>query len=235
MQIDGLGSSHSASDHHVTNCIFDHHEIRKNVGAAAMKASAPMESPAAKAELQQEGQLSLSAWLKNMLGSGKGFLLNFWDGGQALTGGIEGDQTATNSAEGSHAAASHAVMQTGVPDTTAAVVTVQPAIQSHTNNNTSYLIKGADTENQKQTLWQKVRTRFHNVSGQLNGRLSRKFFSSQAKNSFQAKQEKTREDLRRHSRYRRDTVEINYALTEESYLMDSYDRKGEYSRLTTRK
>lgn len=235
MQIDGLGNSHSASDHHVTNCIFDHHEIRKNVGAAAMKASAPMGSSAAKAELQQEGQLSLSAWLKNMLGSGKGFLLNFWDGGQVSAGVIEGDQTAINSAEGSHSAESQAVIQTGVPDSSAAVVTVQPAIQSHINHNTSYFMGGADTENQKQTFWQKVRTRFYNVSGQLNGRLHHKFFSFQAKNSFQAKQEKTREDLRRHSRYRRDTVEINCAPTEESYLMDSYDRKGEYSRLTTKK
>ncbi len=87
MQIGGLGSGHGTSDHHVTNCLHDHHEAQKNPGGAAMKASASMEISAAKGELQQEGQLSLSAWLKNMLGNGRGHLLGFWEGGQALSGG----------------------------------------------------------------------------------------------------------------------------------------------------
>lgn len=231
MQIGGLGSSHSAGDHHVTNCIYDHHEVQKNVGGAAMKASAAMEASAAKAELQQEGQFSLAAWVKNMLGNSRGLLLNFWEGGQAPAGSNGGSQTAVNSTEGSQAA-----VQTGDPHMAAAsAVTVQHALQPQAAHNNPYFSAAEDTGNQKQTLWQKMKVRFHNVSGQLSGRLPRKFFSFQAKNSFQAKQENPREDLRRHSRYRKDTVEINCARTEESYLMDSYDRKGEYSRLTTKK
>lgn len=230
MQIGGLGSSHNSSDHHVTNCIHDHHEVREKTGMTAMKTSAAMEASAAKAELQQESLLSLSTWLRNMLGSGKGFLLNFWDGGQGSADSAAGEQTAVSSAEGSRAAASQAAVQTGDPDTAAAAVTVQqPAL-----HNSSHLSAAEGTEPPRRTFLQKISERLPHVSGRLNGRRSRKDFGFQTKNSFQARQERSREDLRKHSRYRKDTVEINCARTEESYLMDSYDRRGEYSRLTTK-
>ena len=41
--------------------------------------------------------------------------------------------------------------------------------------------------------------------------------------------------MRRRSKYRQDELEIDCVLTDESYLLDSYDRKGEYSQLTTSK
>lgn len=230
MQIGGLGSSHSTSDHHVTNCIHDHHEVRKNVGMAAMKTSAAAEASAAKTELQQEGLFSLSAWMRNMLGSGKGFLLNFWDGGQASAGGTEGDQASIYGAEGSQAAASQAVVPSGDPGM-AAAVTVQPAV----SHNSPDLPAVGKAGTRKQRLLRKVRERFYNMSGRLSGRRTRKDLGFQTKNSFRARQERSGEDLRKQSGHRRDTVEINYAQTEESYLMDSYDRKGEYTRLTTKK
>jgi len=218
MQIGGLGSSHDTSDHHVTNCIHDHHEVQKKTGGAAMQASAAMEASAAKSELQQEGLFSLSAWLKSMLGNRKGFLLSFWEGGQAPTGEIEGNKAAVNGTEGSRTAAPQSVAYAGdLNMAAAAAAVVQPTIQSH------------------QSLWQKMRVRFHNVSGRLSRRRPQKFFGFQTKNSFRARQEMPEENLRKYSRYRKDTVEINCARTEESYLMDSYDRKGEYSRLTTKK
>lgn len=231
MQIGGLGSSHSSGDHHVTNCIHDHHEIQEKTGMMAMKTSAAMEASAAKAELQQEGLLSLSAWLKNMMGSGKGFLLNFWDGGQGSADSAGAEQTAVSSAEGSQAAASQAAVQAGDPGTATAALAIQPSIP----HNASVLTAAEDTEPPRQTLLRKMNERFQHVSGRLCGRRSQKDFGFQTKNSFQAKQERTGEDLRKHSRYSRDIVEISCARTEESYLMDSYDRRGEYSRLTTEK
>ena len=72
-----------------------------------------------------------------------------------------------------------------------------------------------DTGNLKQTFWQRVKVRFHNVSGQLSGRLPRKYFGFQTRNSFQAKQKKPKEDLRKHSRYRQDTVEIDCVLMDD--------------------
>ena len=230
MQIGGLGSSHSSSDHHVTSCIHDHHEIQEKTGMMAMKTSAAMEASAAKAELRQENLLSLATWLRNMLGSGKGFLLNFWDGGQGSADSAGGEQTAVSSAGGSHATVSQAAVQAGDPYTAAAVTVQQPVL-----HDSSHLSAAEGTEHPRQTLLQKIGERLPHVSGRLNGRRSRKDFGFQTKNSFQARQERSREDLRKHSRYRKDTVEINCARTEESYLMDSYDRRGEYSRLTTKK
>lgn len=244
MQIGGLGSGHSASDHHVTNCIHDHHELRDKIGSAAMKASASGDASAANVNVQMEGQFSLSAWMKNMLGNGRGFLLNFWEGGEAVSGtkgnqttgtGAVGNQVAVTGVEGSQTVTLQGTAQVDAHMAAAASVTVQPPIRHQGIRNSHYFSTVEDTGNQKQTLWQKMKVRFHNVSGRLSGRLPQKFFSFQAKNSFQAKQEKPKEDLRRHSRYREDTVEIDCILTDDSYLMDSYDRKGEYTTLTTKK
>lgn len=234
MQIGGLGSSHSASDHHVTNCIHDHREPQKDAGAMAMKTAASMEAANAKAELQQEGQFSLAAWLKNTLGNGRGVLLNFWGDGQAASDGAEGSRTAVSGAEGSQAAVSQTMAQAG--DTgAAAAMSAQLAVQQQVTQGNPYFSGTEGAERHKQPLWKKLRERFHNMSGQLNGRRLQKFFGFQTKNSFQTKREQSREDLRKNNRYRRDTVEINCVRTDDNYLMDSYDRKGEYTRLTTKK
>lgn len=234
MQIGGIGSSHSTSDHHVTNCIHDHHEAQKDPGAMAMKTAASMEASAAKAELQQEGQFSLAAWLKNTLGNSRGFLLNFWGDGQAASEGVKGDRTAVSGAEGSQAAVSQTAAQAG-DSGVAAAMSAQLAVQQQVTQGNPGFSAAGGRESQKQPLWKKIRARLHNASGQLNGRRLQKFFGFQTKNSFHTKREQSREDLRKNNRYRRDTVEINFARTDDNYLMDSYDRKGEYSRLTTKK
>ena len=83
---------------------------------------------------------------------------------------------------------------------------------------------------------QRIRSRVKGVTGQLAGKLPGRFFRFQAKNSFQARSEqKPEENLRKRSKYRKDELEIDCILTDESYLLDSYDRKGEYSQLTTKK
>lgn len=229
MQIGGLGSKHSTSDHHVTNCIHDHHEIKDTKGGAAMKASASSGVLGDKAGLVRDGRFSLSAWVRNMLGNGRGFLLNFWGEGQADGDGVTGGRTGAAGAGGIQPAASQALVNTG--DCAAAEKAVMAAhvtMQPQVIHNNPHFPAAEETGNQKRTLLQKVKVRLRNVSGQLSGRF-------RTKNSFQAKQERPREDLPRQSRYRKDTVEINCVLTEDSYLMDSYDRKGEYSKLTTKK
>lgn len=238
MQIGGLGGSHSTSDHHVTNCIHDHHDAQKDPGMFKMKASAAAEASAAKSELQQDGQFSLSAWLKNTLGNGKGFLMNFWEGGQAVAGSTEGNSAVISGTEGSQTAAAQTLVQANDSGmASAAAEAVPPAMRETTGNNTGYRSAGVGKKKQKQALWQRARTYFHNMSGRSDRKRSQGFFGVQTKKSFgQMKQKQLREEeLRRRNRYRRDTVEISAACTEDNFLMDSYDRKGEYSRLTTRK
>jgi hypothetical protein len=72
------------------------------------------------------------------------------------------------------------------------------------------------------------------VASQLADHLPGRFFGFQTRSSFQSGS-RPKGDLRRKSRYRKDEVEIDCILTDDSYLMDSYDRKGEYSKLTTKK
>lgn len=238
MQIGGLGGSHSTSDHHVTNCIHDHHDVQKNPGGMAMKASVAAEASTAKSELQQEGQFSLSAWLKNTLGNSRGFLLNFWEGGQAAAGSPEGRDTAVSGTEAGQAAAGQALVHTENDGTVnAAAAAVQQPVHSSTINSNSYHYGAKDTKNQRRGIWKRVRDYLENMSGKPNGKRSQRSFGFQVKKgSCQARRERPgEEELRRKSRYRRDTVEISAAPAEDNFLMDSYDRKGEYSRLTTKK
>lgn len=238
MQIGGLGGSHNTSDHHVTRCIHDHHDVQKDTGGMAMKASAAAEASLAKAELQQEGQFSLSAWLKNALGNSRGLLLNFWEGGQAATGSPEGSSTAVNGTEAGQAVAAQALVHTDNSDATAAAAAVQSLTRHNTIGNNSYEIDTKSTRNEKRKIWKRARDFFHNLSGRPDSKRSQGSRGFQVKKSSgQVRRECTREEeLRRQGRYhRRDTVEISIAQTEDNYLMDSYDRKGEYSRLTTKK
>lgn len=236
MQIGGLGGSHSASDHHVTNCIHDHHDVKKDTGGMAMKASAAAEASTAKSELLQEANFSLAAWLKNMLGSGRGFLLGIWGEGAAADG-VEGNRTAAGGMEGGQAAFPAAIHTEGTDTVTAAAASVQPEIRSNPINNNSYNSGTKGTKKQKHAIWKRAMDHFHNMSGRSDSRRSQRLLGFQVKkSSCPARREHPgEEELRRQNRYRRDTVEINIARTEDNYLMDSYDRKGEYSRLTTKK
>lgn len=66
------------------------------------------------------------------------------------------------------------------------------------------------------------------------GFLAKKFPFAQT-GSFQAKKEQNKEDLRKKSKYRKDDIQIDCILTDDSYLMDSYNKKGEYSKISTDK
>ena len=69
------------------------------------------------------------------------------------------------------------------------------------------------------------------VAGRLSGRLPGRFAGFWAKETFQTKQEQPKEDLRKRSKYRQNELEIDCVLTDDSYLQDSYNSKGEYSKL----
>ncbi len=75
-----------------------------------------------------------------------------------------------------------------------------------------------------------MRARFAPVADFLAKR-----FPFAGKNPFQAKHGRPKEDLRKRSHYRGDDLDIDCVLTDDSYLLDSYDRKGSYSQLSTRK
>ena len=236
MRIGGVDNSHSASDHHVTDCMHEHVTISKKAGGASAGASASSNRAAAGNASLRQGQFSLKLWLKNMLGNGRNLLKRFWGSEEAgktdvSKGTFSDAASAAGKESGVHSGpASSLAEDMSVISSASAAVPPQTAVKNIHNN--PYFSAIEDTGEKGRTLWQKVRVRFHNISGQLSGRLPGKSFGFQAKNSFQAKREKPGQDLRKRSRYRENDMEIDCVLTDDSYLMDSYDRKGEYTTLT---
>lgn len=250
MQFNGIGNEHGAEMHHVTNCMHDHSHYRQDMGA--MKAAAGnMNAQAAQETGQQtEGQFSLSAWLEKTLGNGKSLLRYIWGTNEPTEAGEPGDKTGAAQVlaqvSESRTADSGGTSTTGLnihqPDMAQTlhapqVAAAASAVPPRNPQGNPYFAAVEDTGSRQENLWQKVRVKFKDIAGQLAGHLPGKFLNTQTRGSFQAKQERgrPREDLRRRSKFRRDELEIDCVLMDDSYLMDSYDKKGEYSKLSTKK
>lgn len=253
MQLNGIGSEHSAEVHHVTTCLHNHGTDFHKAGGAGPLSSGMSMQAVQPAEQEREVQFSLSAWLDRTLGSGKRLLGRIWNGNEIAASGEPGNKlgeaqimaqirddsvTAETGANGSGQTNHQANVPPDIRQTihtpqiaAAATAVVQP--QSIQDN--PYFSTVQDSGNRQETVWQRVRVKFRDMAGRLAGHLPGKFFGAQAGSFFQAKQEKPKEDMRRHSRFRKDEAEIDCILTDDSYLLDSYDRKGEYSRLSARK
>ena len=227
MQINGVGNSHGDT-HNVTTCIHTQkHSMEGKLGTAQKSDSAMPQS--AEAVTQPQGTFSLSAWLKSTLNAAKTLALNLWAGGtqEALDEGSK--EAYPEKAALQEPASQEAQTASGIlhgPQVAAGALGVQTPQNLLQQN--PYFSPAEAGGNQQVTLAQKVKIRFQKVSKYLTGQFS-------GKKEFQAKQERPREDLRRHSRYRQDDLEIDCVLTDDSYLLDSYDRKGEYRKLSAKK
>ena len=219
MQLGGIGDSHSASMHQVTTCMHSHDTERK-VGAA--KLTSPAETPKLELRANQElTQLSFRDWVQQLLRNGRQRLLGFWRGGDASIQSESGEKTASGQ-----------VMTQILVESDTNVKKQQNTLHS---NPYFAAIEPEKANSAGIPIFQKVKLKIREATGQLAKHLPNKFFSFQKQGSFHAKKEGRREDLRKRSKYREDQLEIDCVLTDESYLLDSYDRKGEYSQLTTRK
>lgn len=244
MQLDGIGGGHS-STHRVTNCIHDHAHFDKTGKMGAAAASGADVRSMMTAESQADAQFSLAAWLDRALSGGKKLWGNIWGSGEgAGTAGTEGVPAAgTEGVSGSGSGAERVVLAfeqerdnarstaqgLHAGQIAAAAVTVSPPQDIHNNP----YFSAVDRSDERQgNLWRRMKVKFKDMAGQLAGHLPGKFFSAQTKNSFQTRQDRPKEDLRRHSKFRRDELEIDCVLTDDSYLLDSYDRKGAYSKLS---
>lgn len=222
-----LGGIHGSESHHVTQCLHEHEGTHKTGSSAAAVAGQAQVSQLTMAEQQQESQNSLSAWLQKTLQNGR----RIWQG-------IWGSNVTQNTGEaGEKSGASQTMAQLGADmgGRTAGVQASETrAVEKQIQVNPYFQPVEAKTA-LHMTPVQKLRVRIKSVTGQLAEHLPGKFSGFQAKGSFHARQQRPKEDLRKHSKYKKDELEIDCILTDESYLMDSYDRKGEYSRLTTKK
>jgi len=218
MQINGLGNGmgqHQHNMHQVTECKHGEGVSKKGPSAA------PSSSNSSKDGMQKNNNgyaqmgegFSLSSWWKKILATGQRLYISVW--GEAKDHSADLD------------ASKKMPIETSIETVKAAELT-GPAFSKPDLHNNPYFSAIEDTGNQKKTAWEKVCVRFQSLTGQLTGRFS-------GRNSFETKQQKPKQDLRKHSRYREDDLEIDCILTDDSYLLDSYDRKGEYSKLSPKK
>ena len=238
MQLGGIG--HDSDSHHVTNCMHSHSHYDKTGAAGGAGTQAGMSPQAFNAqERQADAQFSLSSWLEKTLVSGRKLWRGIWGSGGTEGVGGPGSQSGAeqtmaqihdvNAAEGPSSPLGQDSLHT--PQIAAAATALTQQQELH--NNPWFLAVDRVAE-QQGNLWQRMKVGFKNVAGQLAGHLPGKFLGAQAKGSFQTKQERPKEDLRKKSTFRKDEVEIECMLTDDSYLLDSYDKNGEYSRLSAR-
>lgn len=248
MQFNGIEQEHNRGMHQITNCMHDHSHYKLEGELHGAAASAPKQQAMQSAQQQKEGDLSLSAWLERTLGKGKKLLLGIWGSSEVPGTGEPGDKTGaaqvlaqlgeSESAERGNTAASginSSVQSTSPALHTPQIAAAATAAEVQNVQNNPYFSAVEDAGSRQKSLLQKMRVKFKDITGQLAGQLPGRFFGAGKKGTFQTGKEKPKEDLRRHSRYRKDEVEIDCILTDDSYLLDSYDRKGSYSKLTTKK
>lgn len=231
MQVHGVGSEHNHSIHQVTECMHTD-EIAKKGAAAAPGAKDTFENSLQEKQ-SADGEKTLLFWWRNTLSYGKKLLGKIWgegtgpnaqagEPGENTVGTVEqmmaqiGDPAAGDTAAGQQIS------------TTQQEIVATATVPGRIVERNPYFAAVEDIGKPKQTLWEKVKIRFQSVAGYLTRQFS-------GRNTCQTKQERPKEDLRKHSRYRQDDLEIDCVLTDDSYLLDSYDRKGEYSKLFPKK
>lgn len=228
MRVGGIETEHNKNSHRVTSHFPEHEHSKKEQGA--MKAAAQHSVSTQPRSTQQNSQLSLAEIAQRLVDKGRSLFRGIWGTNGVNSAGAVGDKTGQGQTMAQVGqAAAHG--QVAGPET--AAVVRQGAVQT----NPYFTAVPESSHAAAATPLQKVGAKVKGIAGQLAGKLPKKFFSSrQAKDSFQAKSEqKPKEDLKRRSRYKKDELEIDCILTDESYLLDSYDRKGSYSQLTTKK
>lgn len=237
MRIDTSGNNFDShgSSHRITHGFHNHHEHGENNGhirSLSQDISQGVQAPVS--ETQGEGP----GFWRTFADSAKNLWGRIWGESQGVNeiGNIAGDAVGdeqlmaqvgpANMAEGSG-------MDTHGPTVAAAASVAQGAF----SRENPYFTTVEDENVPKDSFMRRMKIRFRELTNQFkkqfSGRFGRKTGEFSGRGTLNSGQQKPKEDLRRHSRYREDGLEMDCVLTDDSYLMDSYDRSGGYSRLTT--
>ncbi len=239
MQVGGIGgsglNSHSSS-HHVTNCIHDHGTEKEKTGG--MRASSSALTQIAEKQTQEQ-KMSLLDILRNTVSSGRRFLGRLW-GSETGSNPTEVVREMPDGSQNRAAGADPVMAPERSVNHDAGVAAASTAVQAPRTQITDnpYFTTHSDPGKIRENPFAKARVKFRDAAGQLakrfGGRLGERLAGRFAgKNSMNSGRRKTKEDLRKRSRYKGVEEEIDCVLTDDSYLLDSYDRRGEYTTLTT--
>ena len=247
MQFHGIGrEEHSAQSHRVTTCMHDHSHFKMETGAArAASASANAQSQQVS---QGEGQFSLSAWLEKRFAKGKGLLRSIWGSSEASQAGEPGDRSGVaqmmaqigESREADSRGKNLPGQESLQPDELRTLQAAQvgqaaAAVTGPRAEEASDAAAAREAGGEEENLWRKMKVRFQDITGQLTGRRRQQEARTRARSSVQMDRVRPQEARPRTKKPDRDALETDSYRVEESYLLDSYDRKGEYSKISTKK
>ena len=225
MQVGGVGSGHDTYSHQVTSCLHEH-EANTDTGSMGAKSGTAQTVQMATEVLQENSRGNLLSWVQNIGDSGKQLLQKIWGESKESN-----DAITSQNGSGNHIAG----QETLVTGNSVGVKTAMNRAAVETAATHTYFRPVEAKDAMPANPFQKVRYQVQKVARKLMDRLPGKFLGSHTGDFLQTKQQQTKEDLRKRSQYKQDDQEIECILTDESYLTDSYNRKGEYSHLTTDK
>lgn len=226
MQIGGVGSGHDTYSHQVTGCIHEH-TANMDEGSMGAKAGNRQAAQMAAEVLQEDSTGNLLSWVRNIGNSGKQLLQKIWGDSKETD-----DVTISQKKGNGNSVIGQESLVTG---TSTGVKTSLNKAAVETAATHTYFRPVETRDAMPANPLQKVRYQVQKVARKLMDRLPKRFLGSHSGDFLQTKQQHTKEDLRKRSQYKEKDQEIECILTDESYLTDSYNRKGEYSHLTTDK
>lgn len=214
MQIGGFDDHSSA--HHITSCIHDHGS-RKKEEAGMLKGPGAEQNQVSQSQTERVDYRNITGWFRHLMDGGKNWLGRIWG-----NGGTPADTQTQSSQSGE---VRHTLQQAQEQ----AVQTVQLQGLSYAAN--PYFIP-ADKQGGAAEMPADIKTRLKIKLEPVTKFMERHFHKNfQKKKGFLSgdRKQEQKEDLRRHSRYREDELELECMITDDSYLLDSYDKKGEFT------
>lgn len=216
MRLGGVGNGNDSLDshehsHRITNCIHDHDSAKEKTGGAPMTLAASY-STMSKQQVSQEIPELLDA-MRNIFRSGRSLFGKVWGRDEEAT--EEQSETASATA-GARTTGTLLFSNVQTPQKMISEYPYFTAVQSR-----------------KHTVPHRLHTRFRDLSKRFRRNFGRQSCEFSNESGLNDRRQASKEDLRKKSRYRERNVEFDCVLTDDSYLLDSYDKKGEYSRLTT--
>ena len=238
MRIDTSGNSfdNHGSSHRITHGLHDHHDVRMKSGEIRSAAAGTSLSEPISNDRSGEG---MGIW-RTITNGAKNLWGRVWGsstGGVNEAGSVSGDANGTEQVMAQIGAADMAE-GSGIDDHGPVVAAAANVAQTSMAKENPYFTTMPEQDESKDKFMQKVRIRFRELTNQFKksfqGRFGgRKTGGYSGRGTLNSGEQKPKEDLRKHSRYREEGLEMDCVLTDDSYLMDSYDRTGGYSRLTT--
>lgn len=221
MRIGGVGSGnvHTADSHQVTNCVHVHKEQTEKTGRmdALLSSAQNQKQQTVASELETMDGFSLVDGIKRLLSRGRHWFGRIWNGaGEELQDGASADRVSEDAGMLKPEEARDMALREDMAGRQEASSVVNPHFVPIVQT------KGADS------LWQRFALKVHTATGYLAKKFGRE---TSMQTGVKKDPKQSQEQMRRHSRYRDGQEEIDCVITDDSYLMDSYDKTGKYVKL----